>query len=48
MHKSGFYGEEVDKHRRYESPKQQSADMLKNLQQNKSADTQLIVIAFKR
>lgn len=48
MHKSGFYGEDVDKHRKYESPKQQSAEMLKNLQQNRSTDTQLIVIAFKR
>lgn len=47
-HKSGFYSEEVDKHRKYESPRQQSAEMLKNLQQNKSVDTQLIVVAFKR
>lgn len=48
MHKSGFYTEDVDKHRRYESPRQQSAEMLKTLQQNRSTDTQLIVIAFKR
>lgn len=48
LHKTGFYDEVDQKHRRYESPKQLSSDFIKHLGTNRSAETNLIVNALKR
>lgn len=47
IHKTGLYDEVEQRHRKYESPKQLSSEFIKNLGQNRSAETNLIVTSFK-
>lgn len=48
VHKTGMYADEMENHRKYKSPQQLSAEFIKNLQHNRSADTNRIVNSFKR